>query len=78
MEREYIKQRRRRGTEIAKEKGKYKGRPEKQLDNFHEVYVQWKKRAITAKSASEQLGVNRSTFYRKINEHEDETVAIDF
>lgn len=78
LEREYIRQRQREGIEIAKEKGKYKGRPEKQLDNFNEIYVQWKKGEITAKSASKQLGVSRSTFYRKVSEHEDGNVAIDF
>ncbi len=78
LEREYIRQRQREGIEIAKENGKYKGRPEKQLDNFPAVYVQWKKREITAKSASEQLGISRSTFYRKVSEHEEKSVAIDF
>lgn len=78
LEREYIRQRQREGIEIAKEQGKYKGRPEKQLDNFDAVYVQWKKKEITATSASKQLGVSRSTFYRKIAEYEEKNVAIDF
>lgn len=78
LEREYIRQRQREGIEIAKEQGKYKGRPEKQLDNFGEVYVQWKQGKITAKSASEQLGVSRSTFYRKVAEYEENSKPIDF
>lgn len=78
LEREYIRQRQREGIEIAKENGKYKGRPEKQLDNFSEVYVQWKKGEITAKFASEQLGISRSTFYRKVSEHEKDNKPIDF
>lgn len=78
LEREYIRQRQREGIEIAKEQGKYKGRPEKQLDNFGEVYVQWKQGEITAKSASEQLGVSRSTFYRKVAEYEENSKPIDF
>ena len=78
LEREYIRQRQKEGIEIAKEQGKYKGRPEKQLDNFDAVYVQWKKGEITAKSASEQLGVSRSTFYRKVSEHEEDNKPIDF
>ena len=78
LEREYIRQRQREGIEIAKGQGKYKGRPEKQLDNFDAVYEQWKKGEITAKSASEQLGVSRSTFYRKVQEHENEDKPIDF
>lgn len=78
LEREYIRQRQREGIEIAKEQGKYKGRPEKQLDNFDGIYVQWKQGEITATSASKQLGVSRSTFYRKIAEYEEKNVAIDF
>lgn len=78
LEREYIRQRQREGIEIAKEQGKYRGRPEKQLDNFGEVYVQWKQGEITAKSASKQLAVSRSTFYRKVAEYEEKNVAIDF
>lgn len=78
LEREYIKQRQREGIEIAKEQGRYKGRPAKQIDNFNEVYQQWKKREITATLASKQLGVSRSTFYRKVNEHEKSNTPIDF
>lgn len=78
LEREYIRQRQREGIEIAKEQGKYKGRPAKQLDQFESVYTQWKSGKITATSASKQLGVSRSTFYRKIAEYEEKNVAIDF
>ena len=78
LEREYIRQRQREGIEIAKEQGKYKGRPEKQLDNFDEVYVQWKKKEITATYASEKLGVRRSTFYRRVSKYEKNNIPIDF
>lgn len=78
LEREYIRQRQREGIEIAKEQGKYKGRPAKQLDTFDEIYQQWKSGNITATSASEQLNVSRSTFYRKVSEHEKDNVPIDF
>lgn len=40
LEREYIRQRQREGIEIAKAQGKYKGRPEKQPEDFGEVYTQ--------------------------------------
>ena len=76
LEREYIRQRQREGIEIAKEEGKYKGRPEKQLDDFEEVYENWKAGKITAIKASKQLKISRSTFYRKVAEHENE--IIDF
>jgi len=78
LEREYIRQRQREGIEIAKEKGKYKGRPEKRLDTFDEIYHQWKKGKITATFASEQLNISRSTFYRRVAEHEEDSKPIDF
>ena len=78
LEREYIRQRQREGIEIAKQQKKYKGRPAKQLDTFDEIYQQWKSGNITATSASEQLNVSRSTFYRKVSEHEKDNMPIDF
>ena len=78
LEREYIRQRQREGIEIAKEKGKYKGRPAKQLDTFDEIYQQWKSGNITATFASEQLNVSRSTFYRKVTAYEADNEPIDF
>lgn len=78
LEREYIRQRQKEGIEIAKEQGKYKGRPEKQLDNFNEIYQQWKSGNITASSVSKQLNVSRSTFYRKATTYEADNKPIDF
>ena len=78
LEREYIRQRQREGIEIAKEQGKYKGRPEKELLAFDEIYEKWKSGNITATSASKQLDIGRSTFYRKIEKYEEEHKAIDF
>ena len=78
LEREYIRQRQKEGIEIAKEKGKYKGRPAKQLDTFDEIYQQWKSGNITATFASEQLNVSRSTFYRKVTTYEVDNKPIDF
>ncbi len=78
LEREYIRERQREGIEIAKQRGKYKGRPEKQINSFDEVYQKWKKGKLTATSASKQLGVSRSTFYRKVIGYEDNNKPIDF
>lgn len=78
LEREYIRQRQREGIEIAKQQKKYKGRPAKQLDTFDEIYQQWKSGNITATSASEQLNVSRSTFYRKATAYEADNKPIDF
>ncbi len=77
LEREYIKERQREGIEIAKEQGKYKGRPEKKLENFEEIYRKWKYEKLTAVGASRQLGISRSTFYRKVAEYEENEI-IDF
>ena len=71
LEREYIRQRQREGIEIARKQGKYKGRPAKQPDDFEEVYSQWKQKKITAAYASKQLGISRSTYYRKVREYEE-------
>ena len=78
LERENIRQRQREGIEIAKTEGKYKGRKRKQLDDFEEVYQQWKSGKITATSASKQLEISRSTFYRKVLQYEEEQKPIDF
>lgn len=77
LEREYIRQRQREGIEIAKGQGKYKGRPVKKVDGFENIYRQWKDKEITAAGASRQLGISRSTFYRKAAEYEDNEI-IDF
>jgi len=78
LEREYIRERQREGIEIAKKQGRYKGRPEKELDSFEEVYEQWKNGDITATSASKQLGISRSSFYRRVGQYEYKYKAIDF
>lgn len=70
LERDYIRQRQREGIDIAKAEGKYKGRPPKRLDNFENVYLQWKDKTITAVCASKLLNISRGSFYRKVNEYE--------
>ena len=72
LERGYILERQREGIEIAKGQGKYKGRPAKKLDNFDEVYWEWYDKKITATEACRRLGISRSTFYRKVNEWNEE------
>ena len=59
--------RQRGGIAIAKREGKYKGRKAMELDNWEEVYSSWKKGEITATAASNLLGINRGTFYNKVN-----------
>jgi len=72
LERDSILERQREGIEIAKSKGKYAGRKPKSIDNFNEIYESWINNEITVTSASQLLGISRSTFYRKANIHEKE------
>lgn len=77
LERDSIRQRQREGIEIAKQQGKYKGRPPKALDSFEDIYAQWHNGYITAVKASNLLNISRSTFYRKVQEYEDREL-LDF
>lgn len=77
LEREYIRERQREGIDIAIEQGRFNGRPKKELDNFIEVYNEWKNGRISASEASRILKIARSTFYRRIKEYEGNQL-IDF
>lgn len=70
FERENLLERQREGIKIAKEQGKYHGKKPKQLDNFPEVYREWKSGNITAVAASKLLGVTRATFYNRVKQYE--------
>lgn len=70
FERQNILERQREGIEIAKREGKYKGRKEKQLINFEEIYGLWKSKQITAVAASRELNISRSCFYEKVKKYE--------
>lgn len=72
FERFNLLERQREGIEIAKEKGKYKGRKKIEYpSNWAEVYKLWKNREITGTNAMEQLGLRRNTFYKLIKEYEN-------
>ena len=66
LEREYILQRQREGIDIAKQRGKYKGRKPITHPEFDRVTAQWKRGEITAAEAMKRLGMTPSTFYRKV------------
>lgn len=71
QERENIRSRQRQGIETAKSQGKYKGRKPIDVQNFQEVYAEWKSGTITARKAMELLGgIKPNTFYRRVKEHE--------
>ena len=66
LEREYILQRQREGIEIAKEQGKYKGRKKKVYTDFDTVVQKWRNKKITTAQAMKELGMSKSTFYRRV------------
>lgn len=70
FERANILERQKEGIAIAKRHGKYKGRPKKQLDNFNEVYQEWKQNNLTVTSACKILGISRVTFYNRVRDYE--------
>lgn len=71
QERENIRSRQRQGIEIARSLGKYKGRKPIDVQNFQEVYTEWRRGSITARKAMELLGgIKPNTFYRRVKEYE--------
>ena len=68
LEREYILQRQREGIEIAKTQGKYKGRKKKEYTDFDAVVQNWRDKNITAAQAMRELGMSKSTFYRRVGD----------
>lgn len=78
LEREYILERQAEGIAIAKAEGRMKGRPKKQIDDFEKVYNDVKEGKLSATKAAKQLGVSRSTWYRKLKDYEkDEYIDLD-
>lgn len=77
QERVKIKQRQAEGIEIAKQKGKYKGRKAVTEDdlpkNFSKLYKQWESKSINATQFTQLLGLkSRTTLYKYIRIYEDE------
>lgn len=74
QERETIKQRQAEGIAAAKAQGKALGRPALQFpDNWQDVYTAWEAGSITAKTAMEQTGTKRTSFYKlvKMSAHKE-------
>lgn len=72
FERDCLLERQREGIEIAKEQGKYKGRPEQYIAEFDEYYMLWRTNQMTATAVCKELGISRSTFYRRVNKMENQ------
>lgn len=68
LEINYRKLRTQEGIEIAKEKGKYKGRQAIKIDEnrFKEFYKEWKDNKITAKKFMQKMDLDRGTFYNRV------------
>ena len=66
LEREYILQRQREGIAIAKQQGKYHGRPPKAYPDFERIAARWQKGEITAVQAMKQLGMSKTRFYERV------------
>lgn len=66
LEREYVLQRQREGIAIAKQQGKYRGRPPKAYPDFERIAARWQKGEITAVQAMKQLGMSKTRFYERV------------
>lgn len=72
QERETIRKRQAEGIEAAKKKGKKLGRPALTFPaNWDNIYSSWKADEITAKTAMEQTGTKRTSFYKLVSMTEE-------
>lgn len=71
LERECILQRTEEGRLIAKEQGKYKGKPKMKIDEvaFRKEVKRWRDGLQTATDAMRALELKPNTFYRRVKEY---------
>ena len=71
LERECILQRTREGVAIAKEQGKYQGKPKMKIDeaSFRKEVKKWRDGLQTATEAMKALNLKPNTFYRRVKEY---------
>ncbi|MCL2249325.1 MAG: recombinase family protein, partial [Oscillospiraceae bacterium] len=72
LEHEYIRDRQREGIEIAKKKGKYLGRKPKVYPDFERLLAKSRHGEITAAAAMRELGMSKTTWYRKAGEFQEQ------
>lgn len=78
FERANILERQKEGIEIAKKKGKYKGRkPVKLPQDWEFVYRQWQKREISSKEAKKILNLKNNTFHKFVREQKEKETSIN-
>lgn len=70
LERGNILERQAEGIAIAKAEGRFNGRPKVEIENFEELYNDWKKNKLTVSKICKANGIARSTWYRKVKEYE--------
>jgi len=66
LEREYLLQRQKEGIQIAKEQGKYKGRPRCNPPEVEQILKRWQAGEVSATRAMSLMGISKSTFYRML------------
>lgn len=77
FERENLLKRQAEGIAVAKVEGRMKGRPKKAEETFEDIYLQVQAGKKSANRGAKELGIARSTWYRKAKEYEGRQV-IDF
>ena len=61
----------RQGIAVAKESGKYLGRPRAEFpENWEECYTAWKQGIMTARKAMSLMELKKDTFYRLVKKYE--------
>ena len=78
FERDMILQRQAEGIAIAKAEGRMTGRPRKATSAFPNVYSEVKTGKKSASQGARELGISRSTWYRKASEYERGDFVLDF
>jgi DNA invertase Pin-like site-specific DNA recombinase len=71
FEREQTLERVREGVAIAKEQGKYKGKPKMKIERENEfiaVCKEWRQGKCTARAVMEEFNLKPNTFYRRVKE----------
>lgn len=74
LERDYIKDRQAEGIAVAKEEGKYKGRKAIEYPkNWEKYYHMYKEGTIKAVDMMKILELKKTTFYKLIKQHEEDS-----
>lgn len=77
MELDFIHERQAAGIEVAKREGRFMGRPKKELVEFRQYLKEVDSGQLTVDRACKLLGVSRSTFYRRKEHIQNDTISDD-